>query len=251
MLAEEEFRKFLETIDLPRYREQYSRVKTVEMDLPKLIQAIELLYRVYWNERSFLAFEDFYKRYQAEKGELLEEFRQRTTLCQDCFARGIEARIYRTWTALLTQIHAGYVAELVFGPGTVEMSAELDSLGADIRVHYKGHYLNYQVKKTSHSGVKSGRPLPRKNILPGEAIDILYEVPQSLSDPKKKNGKLREPYRRFQEDRRTTHLKNFFVIFTPYAFEGKKTELDNVPTEVVTQSESRAETPVPSAHSQD
>ena len=222
----EKFEKFLESVDLKGYRKKYSRIKIVEMDLPKNIQAIKLLYIVYWDERNFLKFEDFYKRYLKEKSEALENFRKKVTMCEDCFSRGLEARIYRTWAGLITQIHAGYVAESVFGDGSVSMSAELDSQGADIRVEYKGHFLDYQVKKTSHSGVKSSRPLPRKGKLKGEAIDIKYEVPISLSDPKTKKGEFRKPYLRFLEDKRTKAFKNGFVVFTKLTFEPKKAEID-------------------------
>lgn len=226
MTLAEKFEKFLESVNLKGYRQKYSHIKIVEMDLPKEIQAIELLYKVYWDEKRFLTFEDFYTRYLKEKGKKLEEFRKRITMCKNCFYRGLEARIYRTWAGLITQIHAGYVAESVFSEGTVSMSAELDSQGADIRVEYKGYFLNYQVKKTSYSGVKSGKPLPRKKKLKGEAIDIKYEVPVFLSEPKTKDGKFRKPYLRFLKDERIKALKNGFVVFTPYAFEGKKKEID-------------------------
>ena len=132
------------------------------MDLSKDIQAIELLYKVYWDEKKFVSFDNFYKRYLKEKKEAVEKFKIKTTMCDDCFKRGLKARIYRTWAGLITQIHAGYVAESVFGKGLVIMSEELDHQGADMRVEYKGHFLNYQVKKTSFSGVMSRRPLPRK-----------------------------------------------------------------------------------------
>ena len=77
----------------------------------------------------------------------IEKFRQKITMCKDCFYRGLPARIYRTWASIITQIHAGYVAESVFGDGTVAMSAELDHQGADFQVNYKNKILNYQVKK--------------------------------------------------------------------------------------------------------
>lgn len=223
----EKFDKFLQTVPLKDYRKKYSTIKIVEMDLPKDIQAIELLYKVYWNEKKFITFEEFYKRYTKEKGDLLEKFRQKTTMCKDCFYRGIEARIYRTWAGLITQIHGGYVAESVFGNGTVSMSRELDSLGADIRVNYKNRVLNYQVKKTSFSGVMSRVPLPRKKKNNGENIDIKYEVPTCLSDPKTKNGEFRLPYLRFLEDKRTKAFDNGFVVFTPDTFLPKKKEIDN------------------------
>jgi len=36
------FDEFLKTLDLTSYREKYSRIKIVEMDLPKNIQAADL-----------------------------------------------------------------------------------------------------------------------------------------------------------------------------------------------------------------
>jgi len=217
----------LKTVDLQGFRKKYSRVKIVEMDLSKDIQAIGLLYRVYWDEKKFLSFDDFYNRYFSEKRQAAENFRIRSTMCKDCFRRGLKARIYRTWAGLITQIHSGYVAESVFGEGTVSMSAELDHQGADIRVKYRGRFLNYQVKKTSYSGVKSGRPLPRKAKLEGESIDIKYEVPNCLQNPKTKKGELREPYLRFSEDERIKSFDNGFVVFTPKIFKDKKREIDS------------------------
>jgi hypothetical protein len=221
------FDAFLKTVDLRGFRKKYSRIKIVETDLSKDIQAIELLYRVYWDERIFLSFEDFYNRYIKEKKEQLEKFRVKSTMCGDCFSRGLKARTYRTWAGLITQIHAGYVAESVFGRGTVFMSAELDHQGADIRVEYKNHFLNYQVKKTSYSGVMSRKPLPRKNKLNGDPIDIKYEVPTCLSDPKTKKGEFRLPYLRFLEDKRIKAFDNGFVVFTQATFEPKKKEIDS------------------------
>lgn len=220
------FEKFLKSVNLKDYRKKYSRIKIVEMDLSKDVQAIQLLYRTYWSDKKFISFDDFYSHYLKEKHKLLEVFRLKSTMCKDCFYRGLKARIYRTWAGLITQIHAGYVVESVFGKGTVSMSADLDSQGADIRVEYKNNFLNYQVKKTSHSGVMSRRPLPRKSKLKGEPVDIKYEVPTCLSNPKTKKGEFRQPYLRFLEDKRTIAFKNGFVVFTPYVFEEKKKEID-------------------------
>lgn len=224
----QEFTEFLKTVDLKGYRKEYAPIKIVEMDLPKDIQAIVLLYEVYWIEKDFISFKDFYNRYFAEKKELLESFRIKTTMCDDCFSRGIEARIYRTWAGLVTQIHAGYVAESVFGEGSVDMSRKLDSMGADIRVKYKERFLNYQVKKTSYSGVVSNRPLSRTKKLEGKNIDILYEVPSCLTDPRTTKGEFRVPYLRFLNDKRTIAFDNGFVVFTKETFEPEKKEIDNI-----------------------
>ena len=192
------------------------------------MQAIELLYQVYWKEKNFISFEEFYERYLNEKKKELDAFRIETTLCEPDFYRGLEARIYRTWAGLITQIHAGYVAESVFGKGTVDMSEDLDHQGADIRVNYKGYFLNYQVKKTSYSGVKSSKPLSRSKKLRGESIDIFYEVPTSsyFDNPKTKKGKYKTPYLRFIQNKDFKRLDNGFIIFSDNIFARKKAEID-------------------------
>ena len=125
-------------------------------------------------------------------------------MCKDCFYRGLPARIYRTWASIITQIHAGYVAESVFGTGTVSMSIELDHKGADFQVEYIKRILNYQVKKKSLGReVRQEKP-KSKNPLKGEFVDIKYEVPSSdyFENPKKKNGDYKLPYERFKNGRR-------------------------------------------------
>src|SRR3989304_7586448 len=122
----DKFDKFMQSVDLKAYREKYRSIKIVEMDLPKEVQAINMLYKVYWDQKKLLSFEYFYKEYLSLQKTEIESFRQRVTMCKDCFYRGLPARIYRTWASIITQIHAGYVAESVFGEGTVAMSGERD-----------------------------------------------------------------------------------------------------------------------------
>lgn len=222
------FSDFLESIDLKFYRDKYRLIKIVEMDLPKEIQAIDLLYKIYWNQKEFLSFEKFYKEYLKEYNRNVKNFQEKTGMCEKCFYKGLPARIYRTWASIITQIHAGYVAESVFGKNTVTMSCELDHKGADFQVRYKNKILNYQVKKKS-LGREIRQEKPKsKNQLPGEFIDIRYEVPSSdyFENPKRKDGKYKLPYERFQNNKELKRLLNGFVVFTPYAFEEKKRELD-------------------------
>jgi hypothetical protein len=188
-MSMDKFNKFLESVDLKAYREKYRPIKLVEMDLSKEIQAIEMLYQVYWNKKKLLDFEDFYKEYLASKKSEIESFRQKITMCEDCFYRGLPARIYRTWASIITQIHAGYVAEFVFGDGTVTMSAELDHQGADFQVKYRSKILNYQVKKATFSREVRAEKKSKK-IIDGKFIDIKYEVPSDdyFTNPKKKDG---------------------------------------------------------------
>ena len=223
-----EFEKLLQSVDLMSYREKYRHIKIVEMDLPKEIQAINLLYKIYWSKKEFLNFDKFYEQYLKEYGADIKKFQEKTGMCENCFNKGLPARIYRTWASIITQIHAGYVAESVFGEGTVAMSGELDHQGADFQVTYKKKILNYQVKKKSFSGeVRRGKG-GVKNKIGGEFIDINYEVPSSdyFENPKKKDGKYKLPYKRFQDNKELKRFSNGFVVFTPYAFERKKREID-------------------------
>ena len=65
-----------------------------------------------------------------------------------------------------------------------------------------------------------------KKKLKGEDIDIKYEVPTCLSDPKTSKGEYRVPYIRFVEDKRTEAFENGFVVFTKETFLPKKKEID-------------------------
>jgi len=225
----EKFNVFLKSVNLKNYRDKFRPIKIVEMDLPKEVQAINMLYEVYWNQKKFLTFENFYKEYLNSQKIEIESFRRKITMCVDCYYRGLPARIYRTWASIITQIHAGYVAESVFGEGTVAMSGELDHQGADFQVKYKGEILNYQVKKKSFSGeVRRGKGGVKKQIN-GKFIDINYEVPSSeyFENPKKKDGKYKLPYKRFKDNKELERFDNGFVVFTPYSFLKNKKEIDN------------------------
>jgi len=72
-----EFDKFLQSVNLIGYREKYRPIKIVEMDLPKEIQAINLLYKVYWEKKEFLSFEAFYEEYLNEYGTNIKKFQEK------------------------------------------------------------------------------------------------------------------------------------------------------------------------------
>ena len=224
----DKFNKFLQSVDLKGYREKYRPIKIVEMDLPKEIQAINMLYEVYWKKKRFLSFGKFYEEYLQKHKVEIDSFQEKTGMCKNCFSKGLPARIYRTWASIITQIHAGYVAESVFGDGTVEMSGELDHKGADFQVKYRGQTLNYQVKKKSLGReVRQEKP-KSKNPLPGVFVNIKYEVPSSdyFENSKKKDGTDKLPYSRFMANKELKRFSNGFVVFTPYAFEKEKAEID-------------------------
>ncbi len=213
----EEFNQFLSKIDLKKYRDKYSKIKLVELDLPRDIQAIPFLYKHYWEEFKLLDYDDFYQNYMTSLERKLEEFRRRQMFSEETFYRGLPARIYRTWASLLTQIQGGYVAQSIYP--RVEMSAELDYNGIDMRIYPEGNpesYINIQIKKetvsrevrTAWVGLKRGEQI----------TNITYEVtPYSSLTP---TGKECMPYKRWQErwKNKLIKLDNGFIIFLPEMF---------------------------------
>ncbi len=101
MYLAEKLEQFLEFVNLNAYRGKYRQIKLVEMDLPKEIQAISLLYKTYWDKKKFLDYEDFYKEYLTAYKKDIENFRDKITMCEECFYRGLPARIYRTIKELI------------------------------------------------------------------------------------------------------------------------------------------------------
>lgn len=219
----DKFETFLKSINLSTYREKYRPIKIVEMDLPKKIQAISMLYKVYWTDKDFVDFDNFYNKYLSSLKEEIESFRKKTTMCKDCFYRGLPARIYRTWASIITQIHAGYVAESVFGKGSVEMSEELDHQGADFVVAYKDQKINYQVKKKTESREVRKEKKSKKK-LTGKYVIIEYKVPDGkvFDNPKTKKGEWRKPYLDFIKNKNLKRFDNGFVVFTPKIFVEEK-----------------------------
>jgi hypothetical protein len=223
----DDFETFLGTVNLKSYRDRYRPIKLVEMDLPKDIQALDALYKTYWEQRRFIDYDEFYKEYSDFYSTAIESFRAKITMCHDCFHRGLPARIYRTWASIITQIHAGYVAESVFGAGSVSMSTELDHKGVDFQVAYRGQVLNYQVKKKTFSR-EVRRDKISANPITGQFYDIGYEVPTEdyFVNPKKLNGEFKLPYLRFINNKELKRLPNGFVVFTSHTFMPAKQLID-------------------------
>lgn len=220
----EKFNDFLSQIDLEKYRSKYSKIKLVELDLPKNIQAIKLLYKCYWDNFNLFDYDDFYSFYSTGLANELEEFRKKQMFSEETFYRGLPARIYRTWASLLTQIQGGYVANSIYPK--VDMSADLDYSGIDMRIYTNlknNQYINIQIKKETVSREVRTPWIGLKN---GEQItNITYEI--IYRSPLTPTGRICIPYKRWK-DRWSNKLKkldNGFIIFLPEMF-----KLDNIKT---------------------
>lgn len=238
----EKFTKFLREVNLTEYRTKYKDIKTVEMDLPKNIQALPTMYHVYWDVEDNgpdmpLSFDDFYQKYFNECKTNIELFWNKTGFGKecDCFLKGLKARIYRTWASLITQIHAGYVAETVFGQGSVLMSSNLDHQGIDILVKYKNQDIKIQIKK------ESKRPEILRMRDEGDIIDNIYQIwyivptDNDYNNPrykiKSRQGEFRDCVKWFikynAQNGTLDRLSNGFVVFTKMEFELIKNKIDN------------------------
>lgn len=228
------FEQFLKGIDLNSYRERFTHIKTVEMDLPKNIQALDAIYDIYWNKdhtgsETPLSFDDFYEEYYNRCKDDILSFGPKVGYGSDCdcFKQGLKARIYRTWASLITQIHAGYVAESVFGEGTIDQSTDLDHKGIDLLANYKNNEIKIQIKKESKRPEISRmhRAIPTADGF----YNIWYVVPKQkdYEDPyykaKNKEGQLRnsvKPFIKYNPENGTLdRYDNGFVVFTKKEFE--------------------------------
>jgi hypothetical protein len=232
-----QFTDFLKNIDLEAYRNKYTKVKTVEMDLRKEIQALATIYEQYWQnkdgEKTPLTFEDYYKIYYATNKTDIEKFWHSTGFGKNCkcFNKGLEARIYRTWASLITQIHAGYVAESVFGKGTVKMGTEIDRKEIDILVVQKQRAeLKIQIKKVTHRPEFARRQENQKsedvNVKevfyivpnPNDYLDTpYYKVNRKHPKPNELEPSLKD-FVKFNPNGTLDRLDNGFVVFTKTAF---------------------------------
>ena len=57
------YRNFLASIPLQEYREKLKNVKWVEQDLPELLLPQESIFKYYWEEKSFLDFENWFENF--------------------------------------------------------------------------------------------------------------------------------------------------------------------------------------------
>lgn len=217
------FDNFVKTINLDDYRLKYAHLKIVEMDLPRNIQALKTLYKYYWDEidlNNIPDFDTYYELYYNEHKDDIEAFRIKTEMCPHCFSKGLKARIYRTWASIITQIHAGYVAECVFGKNSVLMSEELDHQGKDFVITFNNKTLPIQVKK------ESKRPEARiQRIGDKDTITIRYCVPQrkDFECPRYKKTNEIKPqmldFCEFSENGILDRYDNGFVVFVKKTFE--------------------------------
>jgi len=173
------YREFLETIPLDKYREKFKAVKWVEQDLPREILPQWSIFMHYWDKQSFLDFdswfEDFWQMLHSNSTSLavLKDFKKYYFDKDNdgWFKLGFRARMYRTWTAVLTQLDFcymfAYVCEKKGKVVVLECNADLDIAGVDLRVGD----IDFGVGKISQRKEARSAAIVRRN-----TIQIPYAV---------------------------------------------------------------------------
>ncbi len=215
------YENFLSNIDLEFYREKYVQIKTVEQDLPRLMNPLPPIYNAYWQRSEYLSFEEFFAYYwDSRPKEIMDFIKQFFWGCSIEFVRlGLEARLYRTWVSLLTQFHLGYLWNCLYS-GAYNASAGLDMEGIDAVITVRGKKVATQIKKISYRREASQRRFSKKK-LAGFAGSI--EIPYTVEDPadienKKRRAKSTRSIAEAQQVLALAsaqhYLPNGFVIFT-------------------------------------
>jgi hypothetical protein len=232
------FRKFLESIPLDKLREETVKIKRVEQDLPKEILPLESIFRHYWENKQFLEFDEWFENFWKElhdnpkKKEALEKFKLEyfNGADEEWFKEGFRARMYRTWTAILTQLDFcyafAYICEKLNKKYKLIANAELDRKGIDLRVNN----IDFQVTKISER--KEARPTKSKKqkviIIPYPVFNLekLKRLSQSTKVKPENRKKYENIIRTFY--RYYSILKNGFVVFNTEFVKEIVENLENV-----------------------
>lgn len=227
---------FIEEINLETYRKKYKDIKTVEMDMPKNVQALSLFYKVYWNEKRFLSFDEFWEEYKKTLSQEIIDFKNKYCyfVIEEWFWRGLEARIYRTWASLITQLHLTYLISTFDYVEGVDSSTILDHSGRDILIKMNNEEFGLQLKKVTNrkdSGIKAKVDTARK-----QEINVMYFVPteNDIKNPyylkgEDKNKLKPQMANFFKYDETNGYLKrmnNGFVLFVENVSKLIKEELE-------------------------
>jgi hypothetical protein len=219
------YRKFLESIPLDKYRD-FKLVKWVEQDLPRDLLPQGSIFRHYWDEQNFLDFEswfeDFWRELHSNAVSIaaLKDFRKYYFDKDNdgWFKMGFKARMYRTWTAVLTQLDFCYMFALVCEKHSkkieLEANAELDISGIDLRVGS----IDFEVGKITQRKEARSAAIARRN-----RIRIPYAVFDIDEYERKSHSSRVSPTNRasYRNALRAFHkyfllLKNGFVVFSEH-----------------------------------
>jgi hypothetical protein len=134
------YQTFLATL---RLSPTLAHTKTIEMDLKGRLNPTNLLHSLFFEQKEWLGFQDFYQRYIIENEHLLKA--NFPEIDWEILKKGLEARLYRTQFGLLTEYHAYFACKCIFGSSSVMRDKELDKVGVDFQLSYQGEVYNIHI----------------------------------------------------------------------------------------------------------
>lgn len=124
-----DFQDFLATLkkeaDLFKY-------KTIEVDLKGDLNPTEYLSDLFFRQRKWLNFHEFYEYYLEKNLSQLKQLF--TDVKEEELKKGIRARLYRTQFGILTEYHAYFASRCVFGAAQVFRNTSYDKIGVDYSI---------------------------------------------------------------------------------------------------------------------
>lgn len=224
--ALDSYRKFLESIPLDEYRGKLKDVKWVEQDLPRELLPQWAIFHFYWDTQNFLDFESWFETFwqalhsNPTSADVLKDFKKYyfDKNNDGWFKLGFRARMYRTWTAVLTQLDFCYMLAHVCDKHSIkvelEANADLDIKGIDLRVGS----IDFEVGKLTQRKEARSAATARKN-----RIRIPYAVFDVEEYERKSHSSRVTPSNRmsYRNALQAFHkyfllLKNGFVVFNEY-----------------------------------
>lgn len=221
------FRDFLEQIPLNIFINKYKEIKCVEQDLPYEILPLSSIFKNYWEEKHFYKFEEWFEIFWKEintdtnKFTILKNFKETffsfkyatSPEKEEWFKKGFEARMHRTWTAVLTQIDFYYMFKYVCEKNNLSVNLEcnaiLDSKGIDARIN---NSIDLQIAKISYRKEARIMGEGKKVIIPYPVWDF-QDLETKIKNPqtrkKQMYQKMLESFKKY-----FVLLNNGFVVFS-------------------------------------
>lgn len=199
------YETFLESLKLCP---DYYKIKDVEMDLcGNLNPSIHLDY-LFFKQQHWLGFDDFFDWYLEKHGEQMKQ--EIPSFAKKEFDPGLRARLYRTQFGFLTEYHAFFLSQKVFGDENVSRDQKMDIAGVDFKITLEGipyniHIFVDTVRAWKYRNYKS--QFKSVDTLPGIHVNLPYALSagrfNSLRFLKNKFGVFTESY--------LTHVKREIV----------------------------------------
>lgn len=170
----ETYEKFLSTLQL---NPQHKHVQSLEMDLRGDLNPSLWMDEFFFERGKWLTFEGFAQAYVAENEPLL--LRQFPDLHTEALQAGLKARLYRTQFGMLTEYHAYFLFQRVFGAQALRRDKQIDRRGVDFQLDFEQKIYNIHIfSDTLRAWAFRAEKIKHKesNSLAGVHVNLPYAI---------------------------------------------------------------------------